>query len=91
MTHMSMKNVLYTVFLICAGVVVGSCVANATASVPGLSWLGYGLSLGITEPLVLNLGVISITFALTFNLSVSVVIFLAIFLLIGRFFKPWRS
>ena len=89
MTHMSMRNVLYTVFLICAGVVVGSCVANATASVPGLSWLGYGLSLGITEPL--NLGVISLTFALTFNLSVSVVIFLAIFLLIGRFFKPWRS
>ena len=81
---MSMRNVLYTVFLICAGVVVGSCV-------PGLSWLGYGLSLGITEPLVLNLGVISLTFALTFNLSVSVVIFLAIFLLIGRFIKPWRS
>ena len=91
MTHMSMRNVLYTVFLICAGVVVGSCVANATASVPGLSWLGYGLRLGITEPLVLNLGVISLTFALTFNLSVSVVIFLAIFLLIGRFIKPWRS
>ena len=84
-----MKHTLYTVFLICAGVVVGSLIASVTGGIPALSWLGYGLHLGITTPLVLDLGVMTITFALTFNLTVSVIICLAIALCIGRFVRPW--
>ena len=83
-----MKNVLYTVFLICAGVVIGSLIANVTAGISFLSWLGYGLSLGITTPLVLDLGVITITFAMTFNMSVAVIICMVIAICIGRRFRP---
>lgn len=84
-----MKNTLYTVFLVCAGVVVGSLVASMTSEISFLSWLGYGLSLGITTPLILNLGVITITFAMTFNLSVAVIICLIISICIGRKLKSW--
>lgn len=69
-----MKNLFYTVFLICTGVVIGSLVANVTTDISFLSWLGYGLSLGITTPLVLDLGIITFTFAATFNISVAVII-----------------
>lgn len=84
-----MKKTLYTVFLVCAAVVIGSLISNFTADISFLSWLSYGLKLGISSPLVLDLGVISITFAATFNLTVSVIICLVISLCIGRLLKPW--
>lgn len=70
-------------------VVIGSLIANVTAGISFLSWLGYGLSLGITTPLVLDLGVITITFAMTFNMSVAVIICMVIAICIGRRFRPW--
>lgn len=84
-----MKNLFYTVFLICTGVVIGSLVANVTTDISFLSWLGYGLSLGITTPLVLDLGIITFTFAVTFNLSVAVIICLIISLIVGMKVRPW--
>ena len=84
-----MKNLFYTVFLTCTGVVIGSLVANVTSDISFLSWLGYGLSLGITTPLVLDLGIITFTFAVTFNISVAVIICLIISLFVGMKVRPW--
>ena len=78
------NNVLYTVFLICVGVVLGTLVAELTKDVSGLSWLSYGLSFGMTEPLVLDLYFMKLTIGLLLNLNVSVILFILASLVIGK-------
>ena len=73
-----------TLFLILVGVVVGSLAASLAAPVSWLSWLSYGLTFGMTSPLVLNLGVVSFTFAVSLDLNVAVILFIALALLLGR-------
>ena len=78
------NNVLYTVFLVCVGVVLGTLVAELTQNVSGLSWLAYGHSFGMTEPLVLDLFFLKLTIGLLLNLNVSVIIFILLSLVVGR-------
>ena len=78
-----MKRTWYIVFLVCAGIIVGSLVAVLTKSVGFLSWLSYGLNFGLTEPFVLDLSVMKLTFGMTVNLNISVILFLSLFLAVG--------
>ncbi|MBQ8254386.1 MAG: DUF4321 domain-containing protein [Clostridia bacterium] len=78
-----MKNSLIVLFFICAGIVTGSLVAMLTANVNALSWLSYGLKFGLTDPFVLDLNVLQISFGLAFNLNISVIIFVSIAVVIA--------
>lgn len=71
-------------FLILVGVVAGSLLASLTADISWLSWLSYGLCFGMAEPLILNLGVLSLTFAVSIDLTISVIIFILLSLLLGK-------
>lgn len=71
-------------FLICVGVVTGSMVADITAGVPLLNWLSYGLDFGTQSPLVLDLGILSLTFGIRIDLTVSVILFIALSLVLGK-------
>ena len=46
-------------------------IGQLTAGVSWLNWLSYGKSFGIASPIVLNLGVANLTFALTFDIKCS--------------------
>ena len=74
----------YTLFLILAGVVVGSLAASLAEGVSWLSWIGFGLRFGMENPFVLNLGILDLTFAVSINLTVSVIIFVLLALFLGR-------
>ena len=78
-----MRKSLYTLFLLCAGIVLGTLVAALTKDIPTLSWLAYGLEFGLTSPFVLDLSVMKLTFGLSLSLNVSVVIFVVLSLAIG--------
>ncbi len=78
-----MKKSLYCLFLVCAGIVLGTLVAALCKDVGPLSFLAYGLDFGLTEPFVLDLSVLKLTFALSLSLNVSVVIFVSLSLAIG--------
>ena len=78
-----MKRTLYILFLVCAGVVVGSLVAFLTRNVGFLSFLSYGMDFGLTTPFVLDLSVLKLTFGLSLNLNISVLIFVTLTVLIG--------
>ncbi len=78
-----MKRSLYVLFLICAGILVGSLVAALTKNIGFLSWLSFGLDFGLTQPFVLDLAVLRLTFGLTVNLNISVILFLSLFLAVG--------
>lgn len=71
-------------FLICVGVVTGSMVADITAGVPLLNWLSYGLDFGTQSPLVLDLGILSLTFGIRIDLTISVILFIALSLVLGK-------
>ena len=75
------KNFWILLLLLLAGIVLG----EATKSISLLSWLNFGQSFGLDTPLVLNLGVLVITFGLTIRITMASIIGVAIALLIYRF------
>ena len=61
------KNGWLLLLFIMIGIVIGGLISEVTAGVSGLSWLSYGNTFGINSngnPLVLDLGILVITFAL---------------------------
>lgn len=62
------------IVLILAGLVLGGLLGHLTKDVEGLSWLNYGKTFGLMEPLKLNLEVIELTFALIIRLNVASII-----------------
>ena len=63
---------------------VGTFVAYICKGVNALSWLAYGVDFGLESPLVLDLGILQLTFGISINLTLSVVIFVILSLVIGR-------
>ena len=79
------KNFWILLLLLLAGIVLGGFLGEATKSSSLLSWLNFGQSFGLDTPLVLNLGVLVITFGLTIRITMASIIGVAIALLIYRF------
>lgn len=79
------KHFWLNLFLILAGVVIGSMVAHYSKGVSFLSWLNFGLKFGTTGPVAVELGVVSFTLGINFNLSVATIICVALSLVVGKF------
>lgn len=76
------KNIWILLIFILSGLVVGGLIGELASKVSWLWWLSYGQSFGVESPIVLDLGVVKITFALMFKISISSIIgmILAIFI-----------
>ena len=76
------KKIWILIVFILAGLVVGGLLGEVAAKVDFLWWLGYGQSFGLTEPVLLNLNVIQISFGLVFNINIASIIgmILAVFI-----------
>ena len=71
------KNGWLLLLFILIGVVVGGLISEVTAKVPGLLWLSYGNTFGINNsgnPLILDLGILVITFALQIRITIASII-----------------
>lgn len=79
------KNYWALFLLILAGIVLGSFIATLTAGIPGLSWLSYGQTFGFENPIVLNLGILVITFGLTIKITIAGIIGIIIAAIIYHF------
>ncbi|MCI8516420.1 MAG: DUF4321 domain-containing protein [Hungatella sp.] len=82
---MGHKNFWILLLLLLSGIVLGSFIGDLAGKVPGLSWLGFGQSFGLDSPLIVNLGVIIITFGLTIKITMASIIGVALALVIYRF------
>ena len=71
--------------LMLAGIVLGGFIGTLTADMPGFAWLNYGQSFGFDNPIVLNLGILVITFALNIKITIASIIGLVISAIIYRF------
>lgn len=76
------KNIWILLIFILSGLVVGGLLGELASKVNWLWWLSYSQSFGLENPVVLDLSVIKITFALMFKISISSIIgmVLAIFI-----------
>lgn len=78
------KNNWGLFLLLLAGIVLGGFIGNLTAGVPGLSWLSYGQSFGLQNPIVLDLGILIITFGLSIKITIASIIGILIAIIIYR-------
>lgn len=63
------KNSWALFLLLLTGIVLGGFIGMLAEGVPALSWLGYGQTFGLDTPIVVNLGLLVITFGLTTRLQ----------------------
>ena len=61
------KNNWACLLLILAGIVIGGFIGSLFPS----SWLNYGQSFGLSSPLVLDLGILCITFGLSIKITIA--------------------
>lgn len=60
--------------LLFSGIILGGLLGELATKVSFLSWLGYGQTFGITEPLQVDLGVLTLSFGIIFKLNVASII-----------------
>ena len=75
------KNNWACFLLILAGIVIGGFIGNLFPS----TWLNFGQTFGLSNPLVLDLGILTITFALTIKITIASILGIVIALIIYRF------
>ena len=78
------KNSWTLLILMLSGIVLGGFIGSLTAGIPVLSWLDYGQIFGLSEPVVLNLGILVLTFGLTIKISIASILGIIISIIIYR-------
>lgn len=76
------NNGLALLLVMLSGLVLGGLVAQVVQNMQALSWLAYGEYFGTNSPVVLDLGVIVLTFGVQFHITIAGIIgmFVATFL-----------
>ena len=76
------KNIWILILFILCGIVVGGLLGELAGKVDFLWWLSYGQEFGLSNPITLNLQVITLTFGLMFKINIASIIgmILAIFI-----------
>ena len=82
---MHYKNFWILLIMLLAGIVLGGFMGQMAEGIPWLGWLNFGQSFGLDSPLVVNFGILVITFGLTIKITMASIIGVAIALLIYRF------
>lgn len=78
---MRKKNHWACFLMILAGIVAGGFVGSLFPN----TWLNYGQTFGLTDPVILDLGILAVTFALTIKITVSSIIGIMIGVLIFKY------
>ena len=82
---MNNKNFWILLILLLTGIVLGGFLGSLADGLSWLSWLNFGQSFGLDSPLVLNLGMLVITFGLSIKITLASIIGVAVALLIYRY------
>ncbi len=78
------KSTWLVLLFIFAGLVIGGLLGEVAAQVDWLSWLAYGQTFGIQNPFVLEMNVLSLTFAFSLHINIASIIGLAIAIFLYR-------
>lgn len=75
------KNNWACFLLILAGIVIGGFIGNLLP----VEWLNYGQSFGLSSPIVLDLGILCITFGLSIKITIASILGIIVSIIIYRF------
>jgi len=78
------KNVWILLVVILSGLVVGGLLGNLASSVSWLEWLAYGESFGLSDPIVLDLNILQLTFGLMIDINIASIIGMVLAIFIYR-------
>ena len=78
------KNTGALYLLLLAATVLGGFIGMLAEGVPALSWLSYGQTFGFDNPIVLNLGLLVITFGLNIKITIASILGVVISIIIYR-------
>ena len=81
---MHYRNFWILLIMLLAGIVLGGFMGQMAEGIPWLGWLNFGQSFGLDSPLVVNFGILVITFGLTIKITMASIIGVAIALIIYR-------
>ncbi len=81
---MRSKNGWVLLVMLLSGIVLGGFIGMLTANVSGLSWLNYGQDFGLESPIVLDLGLLVLTFGLQIQISIASIIGVVLAIIIYR-------
>lgn len=79
------KNAWALFLLILAGIVLGGFIGMLAEGISALSWLNFGQTFGLDSPIVLNLGLLVITFGLNIKITIASIVGVIIAIIIYRF------
>ena len=78
------KNIWILLVFILSGIVIGGLLGELAGNLDGFGWLAYGQSFGLTNPLVLDLSILNITFGFVVKINIASIIGIAIAIFIYR-------
>ena len=83
---MAARNRSFWILLIfiLSGLVIGGLLGELASRVEFLWWLSYGESFGLSNPIELNLNIMTVTFGLMFKINIASIIGMAIGIFIYR-------
>jgi len=73
MNPRSAKHLNFLLFIM-AGIVIGGFLGNYLGNLPYMGFLKFGDTFGMTSPLVLDLGIIVLTFGLNITINIAGII-----------------
>ena len=79
------KNSWALFLFILTGIVLGGFIGMLAEGVPALNWLSYGQSFGLEDPVVLNLGILVLTFGLSIKITIASIVGVVLAIIIYRF------
>ena len=78
------KNVWILLIFILSGLVIGGLLGDLASKGDWLWWLGFGEEFGLQNPIVLDLSILKITFALMFKINIASIIGIGLAIFIYR-------
>ena len=78
------KSTWIAILFVFAGLVIGGLLGEVASQVDWLGWLAYGQTFGIENPFVLDMNVLSFTFAFALHINIASIIGLAIAIFLYR-------
>lgn len=79
------KNNWTLFLLLLAGVVLGGFLGSLAQSISWLDWLNYGQTFGLQNPIVLELGILVLTFGLNIKITIAGILGIVIGILVYRY------
>lgn len=70
--------------ILLSGIVLGGFIGYLCRGISWLSWLNYGQTFGLSSPIVLDLGILVLTFGLTITINIASIIGIIIGIIIYK-------